>query len=141
VAAFVKYNNFIDEISKGGHNLQTAVYKCALTNTAPTAASDTVWNTTVAPAPGAVNGYPAGGNTLTTTSATTTAGTFKLVLVDTVFTATSGGIGPFRYVILYNSSATNKLVGYYDYASSISLAETETFTVDFDGALGVFTIA
>ena len=140
MASFNKYNLFIDELSKGGHNLQTAVFKGALTNTAPTVASDTVWNTTVAPAPAAANGYTAGGNTLTTSSASTTSGTFKLVLADSVFTATAGGIGPFRYFIIYNSSATNKSVGYYDYGSSITLADTETFTVDFDGANGVLTL-
>lgn len=141
MATFNKYNTFADEISKGGHNLQTATFKVALTNTAPTAASDTVWNTTVAPAPAAANGYTAGGNTITTSSATTTSGTFKLVLADTTFTATSGGIGPFRYSILYNSSASNKVVGYWDYGSSVTLADTETFTVDFDGTNGVLTIA
>ena len=140
MAALNKYNAYIDEVAKAGHNHATAVFKLALTNTAPGAA-DTVWNTTVAPAPAAANGYPAGGNTLTTSSAATTAGTFKLVLADTVFTATAGGIGPFRYAILYNSSATNKLLGYYDYGSSISLAVTETFTTDFDNANGVLTIA
>jgi hypothetical protein len=140
MAAFTKYNLFIDEIAKGGHNLATAVFKGALTNTAPTVASDTVWNTTVAPAPAAANNYTAGGNTLTTTSGTTTGGVFKLILVDTVFTATAGGIGPFRYFIIYNSSATNKVVGYYDYGSSITLADTETFTVDFDAANGVLTL-
>jgi len=140
VAAFNKYFTFIDELSKAGHNLQTAVFKCALTNTAPTQASDTVWNTTVAPAPAAANNYTAGGNSLTTSSATTTSGVFKLVLADTVFTATAGGIGPFRYAILYNSSATNKSVGYYDYGSSITLNDTETFTVDFDAANGVLTL-
>ena len=139
-AAFVKYNLFIDELAKAGHNLSTAVFKLALTNTAPTAASDTVWNTTVAPAPAAANNYTAGGNTLTTSSATTTAGVFKLVLADSVFTATAGGIGPFRYAILYNSSATNKLVGYYDYGSSITLGDTETFTYDADPTNGVLTI-
>jgi hypothetical protein len=139
--AFNKYFIFIDDLSKGGHNLATAVFKCALTNTAPTQATDTVWNTTVAPAPAAANGYTAGGNTITTTSGTTTAGVFKLILADTVFTATAGGIGPFRYAILYNSSATNKLVGYYDYLSSVTLADTETFTVDFDAANGVLTVA
>src|SRR6187399_3075385 len=121
MATFNKYNTFVDEIAKAGHNLSTAVFKLALTNTAPTAASDTVWNTTVAPAPAAANNYTAGGNTLTTSSATTTAGVFKLVLADSVFTATAGGIGPFRYAILYNSSASNKAIGYYDYASSITL--------------------
>ena len=140
MATFVKYNSFIDEVSKGGHNLQTAVFKAALTNTAPTPASDTVWNTTVAPAPAAGSGYTAGGNTLTTSSAATAAGIFKLVLADSVFTAAGGTIGPFRYVILYNSSASNKLVGSYDYGSSITLNDTETFTVDFDGTNGVLTL-
>lgn len=140
MAAFVKYNSFIDELAKAGHNLATAVFKCALTNTAPTAASDTVWNGTVAPPPAAANGYTAGGNTLTTSSAVTTAGVFKLVLADTVFTATGAGIGPFRYAILYNSTAASKLVGYYDYTSSVSLALNETFTVDFDAANGVLTL-
>ena len=141
MAAFVKYNAFIDELSKGGHNLATAVLKLALTNTAPGAA-DTVWNATVAPPPAAANGYPAGGNTLTTNSAATTGGIFKLVVADTIFTASAGGIGPFLYAILYNSSATNKLLGYYQYpGGSISLADTETFTTDFDQANGVLTIA
>jgi len=142
-SSFFKYNSFIDELSKGGHNLTTAVYKVALTNTAPTAASDTVWNTTVAPAPAAANGYPAGGLTITTTTATTSGGIFKLVLADTSppFTATAGGIGPFRYAILYNSSASNKLVGYYDYgAGGLTLAAAETLTMDFDGTNGVFTL-
>ncbi len=139
-AAFVKYNAFIDEIAKSGHNLTTAVFKLALTNTAPTAASDTVWNTTVAPAPAAAAGYTAGGNTLTTSSATTTGGVFKLVLADSVFTASGGSIGPFRYAILYNSSATNKLVGYYDYGTNVTLADTETFTYDTDPTNGVLTL-
>jgi hypothetical protein len=140
MAAFTKYNLFIDEISKGGHNLQTAVFKAALTNTAPTPASDTIWSTGVYPPPAAASGYTAGGNTLTTSSAATSAGVFKLVLADSVFTASGGTIGPFRYVVLYNSSASNKVVGSYDYGSSITLNDTETFTVDFDGANGVLTL-
>jgi hypothetical protein len=140
-AAFVKYNSFIDEISKGGHNLQTPpTLKLALTNTAPNAASDTVWNTTVAPAPAAAAGYTAGGNTLTGVTGTTTAGVFKLVVADSVFTASGGSIGPFRYAILYNTTASSKLLGYYDYASSITLADTETFTFDADPTNGILTI-
>jgi hypothetical protein len=141
MATYTKYNTFVDELSKGGHNLQTAVFKCALTNTAPTVATDTVWNTTVAPAPAAANGYTAGGNTQTTSSAATTTGTFKLVLADSTFTATAGGIGPVRYAIIYNSSASNKVVAYYDYGSSITLANGETLVIDFDPTNGFHTIA
>ena len=140
-SAFTKYHTYVDEVAAAGHNHKTAVWKCALTNTAPTVLTDTVWNTTVAPAPAAAFGYTAGGNTLTTSSATTTASVFKLVLADTTFTATAGGIGPFRYAILYNSSASNKVFGYYDYGSNLTLATGESLTVDFDASAGQFTIS
>ena len=60
VAPIVKYDAFIDELSKAGHNLATAVFKAALTNTAPGAA-DTVWNTTVAPPMSAWTEMPSAG--------------------------------------------------------------------------------
>ena len=141
MAAFNKYFSFIDELSKGGHNLTTPpALKIALTNTAPTQATDTVWNTTVAPAPAAANGYPAGGGALLGVAGSTTGGVFKLVANDFQFAASGGQIGPFRYAILYNTSASNKSIGYYDYGSSITLNDTETFTVDFDGTNGVLTL-
>jgi hypothetical protein len=141
MATFNKYYVFVEALAEKTHNLGSDTLKVALTNTAPTVASDSVWNTTVAPAPAAANGYTAGGNTITTTSSAQTSGTYKLVLADSVFTASGGSIGPFRYVILYNSTASNAVIGYYDYGSSITLADTETFTVDFDAANGVLTLA
>ena len=141
MATFNKYYVFVEALAEKTHNLGSDTLKVALTNTAPTVATDTVWNTTVAPAPAAANGSSAGGNTITTTSSAQTTGTYKLVLADSVFTASGGSIGPFRYVILYNSTASNAVIGYYDYGSSITLADTETFTVDFDAANGVLTLA
>ena len=48
----------------------------------------------------------------------------------------------FRYVVLFNDTATNdELIGWWDYGSAVSLANTETFTVDFDATNGVLTIA
>jgi hypothetical protein len=64
-----------------------------------------------------------------------------LKLADTVFTAAGGAIGPFRYVIIYNSTAGSRLCVYYDYGASISLADTDTFTTDFDDTNGVIIIA
>lgn len=138
MAAFGKYQTFIEEIFEGGHNLGTDTLKVALTNTAPTPASDTVWSTVVYPAPAAANGYTAGGNTLTISSSAQSGGTYKQVIADSVFTATAGGIGPFRYAIIYNSSKSNKVVGYYDYGSSITLSNAgDSFTVDFDPTTGM----
>ena len=138
MAVLTKYNAFIDEESRGGHNLQTAVFKAALTNTPPNAASDT---TASYPPPAAVDGYPAGGATLTTLSASTTGGLFTLVLQDYVFTAGPGGIGPFRYIVLYDSSAGNKVIGYYDRGASVMLNNADTFTTDFDNVAGALTLA
>lgn len=140
MATFNKYNCFVENLAEKVHNLQSDTLKIALTNTAPTA-SDTVWNTTVYPAPSSASGYTAGGNTLTVTSSSQTSGTYKLVVSDSVFTASGGQIGPFRYVVLYNSTAAGAVIGYYDYLSSITLNDTETFTVDFDQTNGVLTIA
>lgn len=141
MVAFNKVDTLTLELGTEGHQLATDALKIALTNTAPTAAS-TIWSTGSFPAPAAANNYTAGGNAITTTSFLQTSGVAKLILADTVFTATAGGIGPFQYAILYNtsSSAANKIIGWYNYGSSITLADTETFTVDFDPSTGALTI-
>lgn len=136
MVAFSKVNQFIEDVFEKVHNLGADTLKLALTNTAPTAASVT-WTVVAFPAPVAANGYTAGGNTISITSSLQTTGTYKQVLVDSVFTATAGGIGPFRYVIFYNSTATDKIVGYYDYGSAVTLSNAgDTFTVDFDAGTG-----
>jgi uncharacterized protein (DUF2252 family) len=91
---------------------------------------------------GAGNGYTAGGTQATISSSSQTGGTYKLVLADVVFTASGGSIGPFRYAVLYNDTATNdELIGWWDYGSSITLLTGETFTVDFDATTGVLQVA
>jgi hypothetical protein len=83
------------------------------------------------------NGYTTGGNAATTTSASQTGGTFKLVLASpTVWTATGAGFS-FQYAILV-SSTTGTNVAYWDYGSSQAVAAGETITVTLDAANGVF---
>ena len=54
----------------------------------------------------------------------------------------SGTVGPFRYVVIYDDTvATDPLVGYYDYGSSITLNSGDSFTVDFDATNGFIQIA
>jgi len=141
MATFNKVNSFVLALAEKQHNLSSDVLKAALTDVAPTAAS-TAWSIGTFSLAN-TNGYTAGGNTLSITSSTQSSGTYKLVLGDTTFTASGGtGIGPFRYVILYNDTSTGDLmIGYYDYGSSITLASGETFTVDFSDSTGVLTIA
>lgn len=78
---------------------------------------------------------------LTTTSWSQTGGVAKLIIADLVLTAT-GTVGPFRYIVVYSNTATNKdLIGYIDLGSDQTLDGTTltTFTIDFDGTNGVLT--
>lgn len=130
-----KFQDFVEQLEKGVHVFGTHIFKVALTNTAPVA-TQTTWNTTDHPAPAAANGYPAGG-TATTTAISESGGTSTVTGTQVVFTATAGGIGPFRYAVLYNDTATSPAdaaVSWCDYGSSITLADGETYTVKFNNA-------
>jgi hypothetical protein len=141
-AAFQKFNCFVEDLAEKKHDLSADVLKVMLTNTAPVA-TNTVYTGGLASTELANgNGYTTGGGTATLGSSVQTSGTYKLVLNDVVFTA-SGAVGPFRYVVLYNSTntAANKpLIGWWDNGANVTLANLEAFTVDFDGSAGVLTI-
>jgi len=133
MATYNKFQDFSEQLVRGVHDWDAHTFKIALTDTAPTA-TQTTWNLTDHPAPAAANGYTAGG-TATTIAVSETSGTTTVTGTQVVFTATSGGIGPFRYAVLYNDTATSPAdaaVAYWDYGSSVTLADTETFTVKFN---------
>lgn len=139
MATLSKFNSFVEALAEKVHNLGSDTLKVMLTNSAPSASNTVKTDITDI---SAGNGYTAGGTAATISSSAQTSGTYKLVLADVVFTASGGSIGPFRYIVLYNDTATNKeLIAYADYGSSITLATGETFTTDFDGTNGVLTIA
>jgi hypothetical protein len=69
-----------------------------------------------------------------------TSGTYTLDANDLVLTA-SGAVATFRYVVIYNDTATNdELIGWFDHGSDVTLANGETYTIQFDAA-GILTIA
>ena len=78
---------------------------------------------------------------MTITSSAQSSGLYKLIGNDVVFTAT-GAVGPLRYAVFYNSTATNQdLIGWGDYGSSVTLASGDTFTVDFDATNGILQLS
>jgi hypothetical protein len=136
MAAFNKFNCFVGDVGLKKHDLNADTLRIYLTNAAPSA-SNTVFGTPAEITAG--NGYTAGGADIQNTYSQTS-GTGTLTGVDVVWTASGGTIGPFRYVVLYNDdSATNALIGWWDYGSSITLNDTETFTTDFGAS--VLTLA
>lgn len=141
MAAFNKFNAFVENLSEKVHNLQSDTLKVMLTNTAPSATNAVFADLTEI---SAGNGYTAGGTAATQSSSAQTSGTYKLVLADVTFTASGGSIGPFRYAVLYNDTPTSPadpLIGYWDYGTSLTLTTGNSFTVDFDATSGVLTLA
>jgi hypothetical protein len=141
MASYVKYQDFVEQLGKGVHQLHAAGHtlKIALTNTAPNVSTHAVLADITEISAG--NGYSAGGSDAAN-DYTETGGTGTLTGTDVVFTASGGTIGPFRYAVLYNDTPTSPadpLIAYWDYGSSITLNDTETFTVDFGAS--VLTIA
>jgi len=140
VASYVKYLNTVEDFLKGVHNFSSNTLKASLHNTAPVNTNTVFANLTEITAQ---NGYTSGGQALDSVTLSETAGTAKLVVADEVFTATTGGFGPFRYVNIYNDTPTSPadpLICFFDYGSSISLLDTETLTLDADSGNGLFQL-
>lgn len=145
MATFNKLNGFVENLAEKVHNLGSDQLVVALSNTAPGSESTPPTGSTAACILANVTQITytnLSSRNITTSSSAQTSGTYKLVLTDLVLTASGGSVGPFRYVYIYNDTSTSdSLIGYYDYGSSITLADTETFTIDFDGTNGLLTIA
>lgn len=139
MSAFNKFNSFVEAEAEKVHNLGSDTLKIMLTNSAPSSANTVKADLTEI---SAGHGYSAGGTAVTITSSAQSGGTYKLVGNDVVFTASGGTIGPFRYAVLYNDTAASKeLICWWDYASSVTLNDTDTFTVDLDGTNGILQSA
>lgn len=135
MASFNKFNSFVEKLAEKTFNLQSDVLKIALTNSAPTSSNAQLSDITE------ITYTNLSSRTVTVSSSSQSSGLYKLVLADLVLTSTGGSTGPFRYVVLYDDTATNdELIGYYDYGSSITLLDGESLTLDFDGTSGALTI-
>lgn len=139
MASFVKYEVFSENLAEKVHDLNADTLKVMLSNAAPNVATHAVRADVTEISGG--NGYTSGGND-TTNATSRSGGTTSITGTDVTFTASGGSIGAFRYAILYNdtpASPADPLIGYWDYGSSVTLADGESFTTDFGASL--FTIS
>jgi hypothetical protein len=140
MATYNKFQAFVEDIAEKVHNLASDALTIALTATAnaPVATNSVLANLTQIAYTNLstrVIGAP--------TSSAQSSGTYKLVLPDLVLTA-SGAVAAFQYVAMYNDTPTSPadpLIAWWDYGASVTLANLETFTVDFDATNGVLQIA
>lgn len=134
MATFNKFNSFVEALAEKTHNLGADTLTVALTNSAPAAGNTVLANITE------ISYTNLSSRVLTSVTSAQTGGTYTLDAADLVLTA-SGTVPTFRYVVLYNDTATSdELIGYYDYGSAVDLLNGETFTITFD-ASGILTLA
>ena len=123
------FDDLAEQIGKGVHDFSTHTFKLALTNSAPNAAThDELADITEISASG---GYTSGGYTLTSVGYSESGGTATLTTSSPfTITASGGSVGPFQYLVIYNDTSTgDKLVGYYNYGSALTLADGESLAI------------
>lgn len=136
MATYNKFNSFVEAICEKVHNLGSdtlTVALCAAAN-APVATNTKLSDLTQ------ISYTNLSSRVITTSSSSQSSGTYSLVLTDLVLTASGGSVATFRYVVIYNDTATNdELIMWYDHGSNVTLADTDTYTIDFGSSL--FTLA
>lgn len=130
MATYNKFNNFVEHLAEGVHNLSTGQLVVALTAAAnaPVATNSVLTDLTQV-------SYTnlSSRNITTNSSSQLVAGTYSLVLNDLTLSAT-GAVATFRYVVVYNDTPTSPadpLICWFDYGSDLTLASGESLTIDF----------
>lgn len=137
MVALAKFDSFVAALANKVHNLGADTLMVALTNAAnPPAAADTQLSDLTQ-----ISYTNLVSQTLTLVSSAQVAGVYRLILQDKTLTASGGPVGPFRYVVIYNDTATNdELVCYWDLGFEVTLEDTEELLLDLHDSAGVFSL-
>ena len=121
--------SFAQELLKGAHNFTTNTIKLALYTAgsgAPYSTSSTVYSSGVANEVSGA-GYTTGGNTLNSPVVANQNNVATLTFAQTQFTSATFGAA---YAVIYNNSASDKLVVVLDFGGTKSCSNG-TFTITF----------
>lgn len=146
MATYTKIQDFVEQLGLAVHNLNTHTLKAALNRSdagggagAAVTATDTILANIVQPTG---TGYTAGGEDSQNTWAES-GGTGTLTGTAITWTAGAADWQSFRYVVLYNDTATSPadaLIAFWDYGSDLTLGNGETFTVKWSNSATTGTI-
>jgi hypothetical protein len=119
----------VHDFTSGGNQIE--VY---LSNATPSASADSIKTDLAEIATG--NGYT--GPQDTANNMTETTGTATITGTDVTITASGGSVGPFQYVVYFDTTPTSPLdplIGWWDNGSAVTLNDGESFTVDFGASV------
>lgn len=132
MASYNKFQQFVEDLCKGVHNF-TSDSTCSVTVALTAAANAPVATNAILANLTQVSYTNLSSRIVTGVTVEHTTGTVTFTADDLVLTA-SGAVATFRYVALYNDDPTSPadpLIAWYDYGSDVTLANGETFTIDF----------
>ena len=136
-STYNKFYSFVGGLVNGVYNLSSDTIKIMLSNTAPSASNV---NTADITQISGTNGYTTNGTAVGSFTVVDSSGTVTASGNSVVFTAATGAMGPLRYAVLYDATvASQNLIAWWDYGSSISPNVGETFTVSFPS--NIFTLS
>ena len=137
MATFNKIDQFVEDLAHQVHGFDTDQITIALTAAAnaPVATNSVLADLTE------IAYTNLSSRDVTTASSGQTSGTYSLVLTDHTLTA-SGAVATFRYVVHYNNTPAtplDPLIQWYDHGSDVTLADSETYDIDYGASF--FTLA
>lgn len=133
--AFNKFHSFVEALAEKKHNLGSDTLTLFLTDTAPVATNTVLANITQ------ISYTNLSPRVVSVATSTQTNGTYQLRVSPLTLTATGGAVQPFRYVGLYNDTATNdELIGWYDHGELVSMVDGDVFLVDFSESVSLLEI-
>ena len=142
MASFTKVNDFVVTLANT-MDLDADTLVVALSNPAPASGTDIRSDGNGILANCSQISYTnLSSRTLQSVSSTQTSGTYKLTASDLVLTASGGSVAAFRYIVIFDDSVTSPadpVIGYYDYGTSLTLNDGDTFTIDI-GTNGILTL-
>jgi len=134
-AAYNKFHSFAEAVAEKKHNLGADTITVFLTNTAPTATNTVLANITQ------ISYTNLSPRVVSVATSAQTNGTYQLRVSPLTLSATRGALQPFRYVGLYNDTATNdELIGWYDHGELVSMVDGDVFLVDFSESVSLLEI-
>ena len=128
MAAYNKFNCFVEDLAEKKHNLASDTLKVAFSNASnPPSSADDVKLADIT----TIDTSNFDSVLLTVLSSEQVAGVYKLILDDKVLTAI-GDVPALRYAIIYNDDALNdELIAWFDRGSEAELHSPDTIKLDF----------
>lgn len=141
----IKINDFVEDVAEKVHNLGSDTLMIALSNTAPgsetpnptTSGQGVLANVTQISYTYYTDDMTAD-RTLQSVTSSESGGTYTLDAADIEITASGGSVGPFRYVYLYNDTASgDPLILIMDLEETVTITDGSSVTLRWNatGAL------